>query len=149
MKILLAVDGSPAALAAVQHALRWAREGLAVEFVLATVQEPPSLYEVVVAHDPAVLDAVRTEAGTDMLAEASALLDAAGHSFESEVAGGEPGHVLVDLIERYGCDAVVAGATGASEGKGASARAIGTVAMALLRHSPVPVTLVRLPEADA
>ena len=147
MKILLAVDGSPGALAAVRHALRWAAEGLKVEFVLATVQEPPSLYEVVVAHDPAVLDAVRTAAGSDMLASASALLDAAGHAYEAEVAGGEPGHVLVDLIENYGCDAVVAGATGAGGGGGSAA--IGSVATALLRHSPVPVTLVRLPEATA
>jgi nucleotide-binding universal stress UspA family protein len=144
MKILLAVDGSPVALAAVRHALRWASEGLRVEFVLATVQEPPSLYEVVVAHDPAVLDAVRTAAGDDMLASAAALLDAAGQSYEAEVAGGEPGHVLVDLIENYACDAVVAGATGAG-----GETAIGSVAMALLRHSPVPVTLVRLPEDAA
>jgi nucleotide-binding universal stress UspA family protein len=143
LKILLAVDGSPGALAAVRHALRWAAEGLKAEFVLATVQEPPSLYEVVVAHDPAVLDAVRTAAGSDLMAGAAALLDAAGHSYEAEVAGGEPGHVLVDLIENYGCDAVVAGATGA----GGGSATIGSVAMALLRHSPVPVTLVRLPDA--
>jgi nucleotide-binding universal stress UspA family protein len=105
------------------------------------VQEPPSLYEVVVAHDPAVLDQVRADAGADLLRTAEAMLDAAGLGFESEVAGGDPGHVLVDLIENYGCQAVVMGAHGA----GAGAGPLGRVALALLAHSPVPVTVVRPP----
>ena len=148
MKVLLAVDGSTASLVAVRHALRWADEGLDLACVLATVQEPPSLYEVVVAHDAAVLDAVRAAAGSDMLADAAAMLDAAGQAYEAEVAGGEPGQVLVEMIERYGCDAVVAGAVGAGH-DGNDLGRLGSVALALLRHSPVPVTLVRVPaEAD-
>lgn len=140
MKILLPVDGTPEALHAVSHALRLRAEGLAANFVLANVQEPPSLYEVVVAHDAAVLDDVRRAAGADLLAPAEALLEAAGASWESEVAGGDPGHVLVDLAENYGCDAVVMGA--GDDG-------VGSVAMSLLLHSPVPVTLVRLgPEGE-
>lgn len=142
MKILLPVDGSPASLAAVLHALRLVRGGLEAEFVLANVQEPPTLYEVVVAHDPAVLDAVRTQVGADMLATAEAVLKGANLSFESEVAAGDPGHMLVDLIENYGCQAVVMGATGAGERH----PALGRVALALLHHSPVPVTIVRPPE---
>ncbi len=145
MKTLLAVDGSPAALAAVQHALDLMRAGLPTEFVLANVQEPPSLYEVVVAHDPEVLDAVRAAAGADLLAGAAALLDAAGARYETEVAGGEPGHVLVDLIENYGCDSVMLGATGA----GGSDAGEGSVLLALLRHSPVPVTVVAAAETQA
>jgi nucleotide-binding universal stress UspA family protein len=144
MKILLPVDGSAAALAAVRHALQLVREGLSASFVLANVQEPPSLYEVVVAHDVAVLEEVRTQAGADLLAAAEALLDAAGMSYESEVAGGEPGHVLVDLIENYGCEAVVMG----SLGLGGRSSALGPVALALLHHSPVPVTVVRGPVPD-
>ncbi|MBK1613285.1 universal stress protein UspA [Rubrivivax gelatinosus] len=140
MKILLPVDGTPSSLHAVQHALRLRREGLDANFVLANVQTPPSLYEVVTAHDPAVLDDMRRAAGADLLAPAEALLEGAGAAWESEVAGGEPGHVLVDLVETYGCDAVVMGAQ--EEGEG-----IGPVAMALLEHCPVPVTVVRAPAA--
>jgi len=140
MKILLPVDGSPDALAAVRHALRLRSEGLQADFVLANVQEPPSLYEVVVAHDADVLSEVRRAAGADLLAPAEALLEAAGASWESEVAGGDPGHGLVDLVENYGCDAVVMG-----RGDGAP----GAVARALLQHCPVPVTVVRAPAADA
>jgi nucleotide-binding universal stress UspA family protein len=142
MKIFLPVDGSVAALAAVHHAVQLVRGGLKASFVLANVQEPPSLYEVVVAHDPAVLDQVRAEAGADLLRTAEAMLDAAGLAYESEVAGGDPGHVLVDLIENYGCHAVVMAARGSSEGSGP----LGSVTLALLAHSPVPVTVVRPPQ---
>jgi nucleotide-binding universal stress UspA family protein len=139
MKILLPVNGTPMSMQAVHHALKLRAAGLQADFVLVNVQEPPSLYEVVVAHDPQVLDEVRRAAGADLLAPAEALLDAAGASWESEVAGGDPGHLLVDLVENYGCDAVVMGAGGG---------AIGRVALALLQHSPVPVTIVREAAAE-
>lgn len=141
MKIFLPVDGSVAALTAVHHAVQLVRAGLQATFVLANVQEPPSLYEVVTMHDPAVLDQVRADAGADLLRAAEAMLDAAGLSFESEVAGGDPGHVLVDLLENYGCNAVVMGARGAGE----TGSPLGTVALALLHDSPVPVTIVHPP----
>lgn len=135
MKILLPVDGSPASLAAVRHALRLRQAGLPASFVLVNVQEPPSLYEVVVAHDAEVLSEVRRAAGADLLAPAEALLEAAGAEWESEVAGGEPGNLLVELLENYGCDAVVVGLSHGSD--------IGGVTLALLQHAPVPVTVVR------
>lgn len=141
MKLFLPVDGSVAALTAVHHAVQLVRAGLRADFVLANVQEPPSLYEVVTAHDPQVLDEVRAGAGADLLRGAEAMLDAAGLSYESEVAGGDPGHVLVDLIENYGCDAVVMAAHGAGE----SSAPLGGVALALLHDSPVPVTIVHPP----
>jgi nucleotide-binding universal stress UspA family protein len=142
-KILLPVDGSAAALAAVRHVLALMQDGLRAELVLANVQEPPSLYEVVVMHDPAVLDDVRAGAGADLLAEAEALLEQAGQPYESEVAGGDPGHVLVDLIETYGCTAVVMGCHAKPAGGSAGP---GRVALSVLQHSPVPVTLVPPPE---
>jgi nucleotide-binding universal stress UspA family protein len=145
MKILLPVDGSAASMAAVQQALAWRRAGLQADYVLANVQEPPSLYDVVVVHDASVLDAVRAAVGADLLAPAEALIAAAGASCELEVAGGDPGHMLVDLIENYGCDAVVMGACG----EGTSNSALGSVTLALLHHSPVPVLVVRAPQPEA
>ena len=136
MKILLPVDGSPHSLAAVRHALALRAEGLVADYVLVNVQTPPSLYEVVIAHDAAVLSDVRRAAGADLLAEAEALLQAAGAEWQSEVAGGEPGAILVELLENYGCDAVV---------MGAGTSGSGSVAALLMQHSPVPVTLVREP----
>ena len=145
MKILLPVDGSAPALAAVHHALALVRAGLKAEFVLANVQEPASLYEVVVVHDAAEIEKMRAEAGAELLAPAEALLDAAGVAWESEVAGGTPATMLVELLENYGCEAVVMGARGVSDPE---AGGLGSVAEALLSHSPVPVTVVR-PAAGA
>lgn len=140
MKILLPVDGSADALAAVRHALALRAEGLNASFVLANVQEPPSLYEVIVAHDADVIDQVRRDAGADLLQPAEALLAAAAAESESVVAGGSPAAVLVDLAEEHACDAVVMGWRGIGRPSGADA---GSVAEAVARHSPVPVTLVR------
>ena len=143
IKILLPVDGSPEALAAVRYALHLVDEGLRAEFLLANVQEPATLYDVVVAHDVEVIDQVRRTVGAELLASAEYLLDEAGLSWESEVAGGEPSHVLVEMIERYACDAVVMGSSGAGSLRSAL---VGSVTDRLLQHSPVPVTVVRLPE---
>ena len=144
MKILLPIDGSPDALAAVRHALRLVESGLAAEMVLVNVQVPASLYEVVTAHDVDVIEQVRTGAGAELLAPAEALLQVSGLSWQSEVVGGYPSTMLIEVLENYGCDMVVMGARGMAE---PDADGLGSVAEALLEHSPVPVTVVRLAEA--
>lgn len=145
LKILLAVDGSPASLAAVHHAVRLLREGLAASFVLANVQEPATLYEMVTAHDPQVLEQVSAGAGAHALEAAASVLVEAGASFEEEVAQGAPAQVLAEMIERHGVDLVVMGARGMG-----SARSVltGSVSHWLLSHAGVPVTVVKAPEAD-
>jgi nucleotide-binding universal stress UspA family protein len=145
MKFLLAIDGSTHALQATRWALRQASEGLPSEFVLVNVQEPASLYEVVTAHDSAVIEQVRGAAGADLLRDAEALLDAAGFDFESEVAGGVPEHLIVELAENYGCSAIVMGARGLGD---ADAGGLGAVALAVLSQSSMPVTVVRAEAAD-
>lgn len=139
MKILLPVDGSDAALAAVRHAMTLVGAGLRAEFVLANVQEPASLYEVVVAHDAAVIAEVAEGAAEHALAPARALLAAAGCASESEIGHGDPAHELVDIAERTGCDAVIMGAHGLSAGTGG---APGRVATWVLHHAALPVTIV-------
>lgn len=139
MKILLPVDGSPLSLEAVHHAIRLVRDGLKGSFVLANVQEPSSLYEMVVVHDPQALRRMALEAGEHAVSQAAALLTEAGIEHEIEIATGEPAHVLIELIENYACEAVIMGA----HGMGESGATFGTVAQELLRHSPVPVMIVR------
>ncbi|MFL6662396.1 MAG: universal stress protein [Rhizobacter sp.] len=142
MNILLPVDGSPLSLEAVHHAIRLTRDGLRAKFVLANVQEPSSLYEMVVVHDPQALRRVASEAGEHALARADELLTQAGLEHEMEVATGDPAHTLLDLIDNYRCDAVIMGAHGMRE----SSATFGSVAQELLRRSPVPVMIVRPPE---
>lgn len=145
MRILLPVDGSPHALHAVRHALKLVQAGLQAEFVLANVQTPASLYEVVVAHDVDVIQQMRGAAGADLLQAAEALLVAADVDWQSEVVGGEPSAMLLEMIPRYGCDAVVMGTHGVG---GLRDALFGSVTGALLQHSPVPVTVVRLVEDE-
>ncbi|HEX6705192.1 MAG TPA: universal stress protein [Albitalea sp.] len=148
MNILLPVDGSPLSMEAVHHAIRLVADGLKANFVLANVQEPSSLYEMVVVHDPEALRRVSAEAGAHALSQADALLAQADIEHDMEVAIGQPAHTLIDIIERYECDAVIMGA----HGMGESGAAFGAVAQELLRHSPVPVMIVRpqqRPESDA
>jgi nucleotide-binding universal stress UspA family protein len=64
MKILVPVDGSEPALDAVRHALRLRRAGLQASFVLATVQEPTFLYEMILAPDAEVLERVTGAVGS-------------------------------------------------------------------------------------
>lgn len=142
MHILLPVDGSPLSLEAVQHAIRLVRDGLKAEFVLANVQEPSSLYELVVVHDPEALRKVALEAGEHAIARAGALLSDAGVDYDIEIASGDPAHMLIEIAQTNGCDAIIMGA----HGEGASKPALGSVAQALLRTSTVPVMIVRPPE---
>jgi nucleotide-binding universal stress UspA family protein len=131
MKVLIGVDASPASLAAVHHALALRRQQLRIEFVLVNVQEPPSLYEVVTAHDAQALSDVRRAAGEDLLSPAESLLRAAGAEWESEVAGGQAVNLIPELAENYGCDAIVLGR--------------GETALEIARQSTLPVTLVPAP----
>lgn len=142
--ILIAVDGSPASLAAVRHAIELSRRGLALRCVAVNVQVPPTLYEVVVAHDRERLDEVRAAAGSDLLAPALALLAAAGIAHDHDVVGGEPATALADVAEVCGADLLLIGA----RGDGSSAHALGRTALAVMQHARVPVTVVRGDEAD-
>lgn len=140
MKALVAIDGSAASLAALRWVLRQAEAGLACELVLLNVQEPPTLYEVVTAHDPVRIDQVRRDAGADLLRAAEALLQAAGRGYELEVAGGAPQHLIVELAENHGCDTIVLGARGQGD---ADAGGLGRVAQGVLHEAGLPVVVVR------
>lgn len=140
MKILLPLDGSEPALDAVRHALHLVREGLRAEFVIANVQEPTYLYELVLAPDAEVLERASGAAGAHALEAGAALLQAAGIVCERELATGDPAHTLVEIVERYGCDAVIMGA----RGQGRLRRAmLGSVSHEVLHAAPVPVTIVK------
>jgi nucleotide-binding universal stress UspA family protein len=144
MKILVPIDGSALSLEALRHALTLIRQGLRAELVLANVQAPASLYEIVVAHDPDVIQNVSAGAGAYLLEPAREMCRNAGVAFDCEVVSGDPVNALCDLAEQRGCSQIIIGA----HGKGALASALlGSVSHALAHASPVPVTIVKLAEA--
>lgn len=145
MKILLPVDGSEASLDAVRHALHLMREGLRASLVLANVQEPASLYELLLAHDAEAIEAMTHAAGTHSLEAAAALCSDAGVEFETRLGSGEPAHLLADIAEEEACELVVMGSRGKGETPGTR---LGSVAHAMLHDCSVPVTIVRHLEAD-
>lgn len=140
MKILIPLDGSDLALDAVHHALQLLREGLQASFVLATVQEPASMYELLLIPDAEARESVNQTVGAQALERGEALLTAAGASFEREVRSGYAATMLIEIAEDYGCDAILIGANG----KGALRSALlGSVSQAILNASTVPVTIVK------
>ena len=100
MRILLPIDGSELALHEVRFAIRLVQDGLRADFLLTNVQEPASLYEMVVVPDPEALGTISHDAGEHILQEACRLLDAHGLAYETEIVTGDPVQALVELIEQ-------------------------------------------------
>lgn len=144
MKILLPTDGSEQSLRAVHHALRLVGAGLKARFVVANVQESATLYEMVVAHDPTVLQKVSEGAARDLMKPAVALLSAAGQPVELDVSTGDPAQMLAEAAERHGCDAIIM----STHGGGLRSAVLGSVSQELVQRVSVPVTLVRVEPED-
>ena len=140
MKILIPVDGSVSALAAVRHALRLRHDGLQASFVLATVQEPTYLYEMVLAPNADVLERVTGAVGARSLKDAQALFNEAGVLFEQEIGSGSVSETLIEIAGRYSCEAIIMGARGWGALRSAL---LGSVSHAVLQASVVPVTIVK------
>lgn len=140
MKILVAVDGSDLALDAVRHALRLRQQGLDARFLLATIQEPTYLYEMILAPDADVLERVSGAVGSRALAGAEALFAAAGVPFEHEIGSGDPAASLIEMAERHRCDEIILGARGLGVMRAAL---LGSVSQAVLHASRLPVTIVK------
>jgi len=145
MKILIPVDGSELSLDAVRYALGLRREGLKADIVLANVQEPASLYEMLTMRDPQLVQGMSERAGDHLLEGARQLCDAAGVAYESEIASGDPAHTLLDIAERFACDAIVVGARGRG---GLAGPLLGSVSQVLAHNSPIPVTVVKHAQPD-
>lgn len=109
MKLLVPVNGSKASLAAVRHAAHLARTRND-EIVLLNVQ--PRLN----AHagrftSRAAQEGLRAERSALALAEAGALLRAAGIAFRSATAAGQVGARVVEVARALRVDQIVLGAT--------------------------------------
>ncbi|MEG0053571.1 MAG: universal stress protein [Comamonas sp.] len=142
-KIMIAVDGSDASLEAVRHGIKLYEQGLKTHFVIAHVQKEASLLELATTDSDLIANA-SIDAGMDLIASAQDLLKAAGASYEVEISLGEAANTLIDIADSNECDQIIVGATGQG---GLSSILIGSVSREVARHSRLPVTIVKLPDA--
>lgn len=140
MKILVPVDGSTQALEAVRFALRLRAVGLDATYVLATVQEPTYLYEMLLVPGSGILENVLGAVGSRALDGAAALFDAAGIAFARELVSGDPATGLIEIADRQQCDMIVMGARGLGVVRAAL---LGSVSQGVLNASTIPVTIVK------
>jgi len=139
-RILVAMDGSPAAAGALGEAIRLAaahRASLRLVHVVAM----PYVYDGETVDFAALADA-RAEPGRRVLADAEA--QARGEGVETEVVlsstdGGTTGAALVAEARRWPADLIVLG----THGHGVVHRLLGGTAEDVVRAAPVPVLLVR------
>jgi nucleotide-binding universal stress UspA family protein len=144
MKLLIAIDGSEHSLEAARHALRLRDAGLTAGFVLATVQEPTFLYEMVLPPTSEVLERVSGAVGHRALEGAEALFRAAGVPFDHEIGSGAVAPTLLAIARAHGCDGIILGARGLGAVRAAL---LGSVSQAVLQGATVPVTVVRHPDS--
>jgi len=145
MKLLVAVDGSEHSLEAARYAVRLREAGLKAEIVLATVQEPTFLYEMVLPPTSDVLERVSGAVGHRALEGAEALLREAGGPFEIEIGSGEIAPTLLSIAQARDCDGIVLGARSLGAVRSAL---LGSVSQVILHAATMPVTVVRPIDAD-
>jgi nucleotide-binding universal stress UspA family protein len=137
MRVLVAADGSPEATGAAQWLAALPLPADATGLVLTAVQLPASPLDI-----PTV-----TEFKQALLAEGAAtaravaaLLASRFRALETRVVSGDPREEIVRVAREWAADLVVVGA----RGLGALATAVlGSVSLAVVRHAPCAVLVVR------
>ena len=144
MKILIAYDGSPAAAAALREVRVRPWPARTQVRVVSVVDWPVSL-ELPFPPDPGAdivgVCAVLTERARNSLAKAEETLSSRTDlDVTSELREGSPKSSLLDAIEAWKPDLVIAGSTGKS---GLKRLLVGSVCHALVTHAPCNVEVVK------
>lgn len=147
--LVLLVDGTPRAERAIPWALPLTRTGGTIEFVHVHVSPAPLVVEGVVVTDPTLDDTIR-ESENAYLTEIMARTAAAAPSLvvrEHNLETDEPlGDAVVRSIRERGAELVVM----STQGHGPWTRfLLGSVTDETVRHSPVPVLVIRSPDAES
>ena len=140
--LLVPVDGSGAAMRALQHAIALAKmSGASIHLVHA--HEEPLIYGEIAVYVPrARMEDLQRANSEGVLAdaEAAAALKDSGVRYTKEALAGPVGETIARHAERTGCDAIVMGRHGKSTLRDLL---MGSVAMKVLHLTRLPVLLVR------
>lgn len=140
LKILIPVDGSSHTERAVKQVLELTKSGAELEITLLNVQIPIASghARMFLSHDE--VEAYHQEEGLAALANARALLDAAGVAYTHHIAVGHPAETIVRFAREHNIDKIVMG----THGRSALLEVLlGSVAHGVLKHATVPVLLVK------
>jgi nucleotide-binding universal stress UspA family protein len=138
--VLVAVDGSPLAQRALEYVLRTHRDDDLV--VLHVVDPVYAVYEAELGGPTEAQDwSVEVGSASERLL-AAAERRAADHpgGLTTVSAVGKPERRILEAIDEYDVDHVVVGSHGRT---GVPRLVMGSTAESVMRHSPVPVTVVR------
>ncbi|HEX6413555.1 MAG TPA: universal stress protein [Burkholderiales bacterium] len=140
-KLLVAVDGSGAALRALHAAVSLAKLVPDSSIHVVHAHEAPRVYgELQVYVPPEKMRALQREHSEAFLDRAEAELKGTGLRHTREVLEGPVGRTIAEHAERIGCDAIIMGRHGESA---LNDILMGSVAMKVLHASRLPVLLVR------
>jgi nucleotide-binding universal stress UspA family protein len=146
-RILVPVDGSAPAECGLREAIRLATATRSTLVVLHVVNEFPIMMDPVSLADyNGLIEALRC-AGEEIVAKATKVVVEAGLDCESaivEALSGSASNAIVEQVTAQRCDLVVMGTHGR---RGMKRLALGSDAEVVVRHSPVPVLLVKASEA--
>ena len=141
MKMLIPLDGSESALAAVDHAVNTsALYSGGIEVHLLNVQLPVASGNVRTFISQEKLDEYYREEGMNALRAAKARLDEAGIACHVHIGVGHVAETILRYAREYGCDAICLARSGMGT---LSGMLLGSVVARLVHLSEIPILLVR------
>jgi nucleotide-binding universal stress UspA family protein len=134
-KVLVPIDGSPAALRALRHAMN-----AATDIHIINVQRKAEVPALLLHMTQSEIDKSQREHGRSMLSDAGKVLNETGRAYRAHVAVGDPAAEIVRIADSEHVDLIVMGTRGMSA---LGNLALGSTATKVVHLSKVPVTLVR------
>jgi nucleotide-binding universal stress UspA family protein len=141
MKILIPIDGSANANRAVDYVIAGtSNQKVLPEIALINVQWKLASGNVKLFIDQETINAYYREQGAAALAQARALLDAAGLAYRVHISIGSPAEAIVQYVQENEIEQIVMSAHGEES---LATFLLGSVASKVVQLSPISVTLVK------
>lgn len=135
-RVLVPVNDSPPAWAALDYAISHPPQDQLV--CLHAVNPAPYVSDIGGVGGPLMMEQKRTEA-TDLMETITAYISMETCDFHTEIKEGRPKTVILEYVNTHEIDQIVIGTHGRT---GVKRLLIGSVTEAILRDSPVPVTVI-------